>query len=226
MGRLESCKCLSPRWAISRPRPTCSTAAPGSIGPKARTSASQFIQTGTHGNILYCAFTRMFVRPERAFPVESPRPGHAALDLAGYNGDSSSAENFRDLVPDSSHFPTLGCRILHFAPGKSHPRRTGDWPLSAARTPRLDLKALIPRWWSSISESTGIDQFRELSMRSAPGGGRVFLDIVIKPHGWGSSCRRTGPSGSCARDGRFASRAPGVSRGNWSSSNTTTSPVG
>jgi starch synthase (maltosyl-transferring) len=159
------------------------------------------------GNILYCAFTRMFSQTRRSGPGESaPTQAIAALDAAGYTVIPPSGK-FRDLVARIPHiFNTLGCRILHLLPVNPSPTTYARFGRFGSPYAALDLKAVDPALVEFDQRTTGIDQFRELTYSVHLAGGRVFLDIVINHTGWGSVLQENRPEWFLRHaDGRFAS---------------------
>jgi starch synthase (maltosyl-transferring) len=160
------------------------------------------------GNILYCAFTRMFGPPRTAKVTQDQALERtlAPLEQAGHTVIPPSGR-LRDLTAQLPHiFGTLGCRILHLLPINPTPTTYARFGRYGSPYAALDLRGVDPALIDFDRRTTGIDQFRELTYRSHELGGRVFLDLVINHTGWGSVLQEQHPEWFLRNaDGTFAS---------------------
>ncbi|HZR20138.1 MAG TPA: amylo-alpha-1,6-glucosidase [Verrucomicrobiae bacterium] len=156
------------------------------------------------GNILYCAFTRLF-GSSRRLDKEVGR-ATAILDEAGYAVLPASGK-LRDLAKQLPHIvERLGCRILHLLPVNPTPTTYARFGRFGSPYAALDLTAVDPALVEFDKRSTGLDQFRELTFAAHQHGAAVFLDIVINHTGWGSVLQERHPEWFLRRsDGTFAS---------------------
>ena len=163
------------------------------------------------GNIIYCAFPRLFgaTKGERSTRDEAQERTLAPLDAGGYTVIPPSGK-LRDLTKQLPHiFQTLGCRILHLLPVHPTPTTYARFGRFGSPYAALDLAAIDPALVVFDKRATGIDQFRELTYQAHLEGGRVFLDIVINHTGWSSSLQENHPEWFLRQpDGKFTS--PGV----------------
>ncbi|PWU10251.1 MAG: amylo-alpha-1,6-glucosidase [Verrucomicrobia bacterium] len=182
------------------------------------------------GNVIYCAFSRMFdqarvanrsSRGNEALTKKSetrkPKPeidqnlstSLATLDAADYTVIPPSGK-LRELTAQLPHiFETLGCRILHLLPVNPTPTTYARFGRFGSPYAALDLSAIDPALVVFDKRTTGVDQFRELTYAVHLRGGSVFLDIVINHTGWGSDLQENHPEWFVRHgDGAFAS--PGV----------------
>ncbi len=147
------------------------------------------------GNILYCAFPRMFGASRTASSTkdEALARALAPLDQGGYTVIPPSGK-LRDLTQQLPHiFGQLGCRILHLLPVNPTPTTYARFGRFGSPYAALDLTAIDPALVVFDQRTTGIDQFRELTYAAHLRGGRVFLDIVINHTGWGSVLQENHP---------------------------------
>jgi predicted glycogen debranching enzyme len=160
------------------------------------------------GNILYCAFTRMFggIRTAQSSQDRKLEETLAPLDSAGYTLIPPSG-TLRDLIKQLPHiFKTLGCRILHLLPINPTPTTYARFGRYGSPYAALDLQTIDQALIDFDRRTTGIDQFRELTYQSHLLGGRVFLDLVINHTGWGSVLMEHHPEWFLRHaDGTFAS---------------------
>src|SRR5436190_3638714 len=160
------------------------------------------------GNILYCAFARMFGPKKRSGskPDEAWDQTFETLDQRGYTVIPPSGK-LRDLAQELSHIiDRLGCRILHLLPVNPTPTTYARFGRFGSPYAALDLTAIDPALVVFDKRTTGIDQFREFTYASHLHGGRVFLDIVINHTGWGSVLQENHPEWFLrAADGTFVS---------------------
>ena len=155
------------------------------------------VQPGTYrsGNIVYCAFTRMFgeTKSERA-TVSSLEGQLSRLEKLGYSVIPASGK-FRDLLKEIPHiFDTLGCSILHLLPVNPVPTTYARFGRFGSPYACQDLLAVDPALVEFDRRTTGTDQFRELAYAVHERGGRVLLDIVINHTGWGSTLQENNPN--------------------------------
>ena len=160
------------------------------------------------GNVLYCAFPRMFGASRTATSTkdEVAEKTLAALDQKGYTviPPSGKLRGLTQLLPHIVQ--TLGCRVLHLLPVNPTPTTYGRFGRYGSPYAALDLTAIDPALVEFDRRTTGIDQFRELTYGMHLQGGRVFLDIVINHTGWGSVLQEKHPEWFLREaDGRFAS---------------------
>ncbi len=146
------------------------------------------------GNVIYCAFTRLFGESRTAtITAEDKEPVLTELENKGYATIPASGK-LRDLQALLPHIlDTLGCRILHLLPVNPVPTTYGRFGRFGSPYAALDLTAIDPALVVFDRRTTGIDQFRELTYATHLGGGRVFLDIVINHTGWGSVLQENRP---------------------------------
>ena len=160
------------------------------------------------GNIIYCAFTRMFGASRAARTTQDPKLDQSlgTLDQGGYTVIPPSGK-FRDLTRQLPHiFGTLGCRILQLLPVNPTPTTYARFGRFGSPYAGLDLRAIDPALVEFDRRTTGVDQFRELTYGSHVLGGRVFLDLVINHTGWGSVLQEDHPEWFVRNpDGSFAS---------------------
>ena len=146
------------------------------------------------GNILYCAFTRLF----GAAPAIDATDAKGALvrtslDKAGYAIIPPSGK-LRDLTRQLPHIlDELGCRILHLLPVSPTPTTYARFGRFGSPYAALDLTGIDPALVVFDKRSTGVDQFRELTYAAHLHGAAVFLDIVINHTGWGSVLQERHP---------------------------------
>ena len=160
------------------------------------------------GNILYCAFVRMFGATKNASIAlnEAFEEQLGSLDKKGYTVIPPSGK-LRDLTRQLPHIiQTLGCRILHLLPVNPTPTVYARFGRFGSPYASLDLMAIDPALVEFDRRTTGLDQFRELTYATHCLGGRVFLDIVTNHTGWGSPLEEGHPE-LFLRDpeGRFVS---------------------
>ncbi len=160
------------------------------------------------GNIIYCAFTRMFGTSRTAGTTKDAKLDQtlAPLDQQGYTIIPPSGK-LRDLTRQLPHiFGTLGCRILHLLPVNPTPTTYARFGRYGSPYAGLDLRAIDPALVEFDRRTTGVDQFRELTYGSHVLGGRVFLDLVINHTGWGAVLQEEHPEWFLRNpDGTFTS---------------------
>lgn len=168
------------------------------------------------GNILYCAFTRMFGRSKECLRAPDPalEPVIQQLDQRSYAVIPPSGK-LRDLVKEIPHiFDRLGCRILQLLPVNPTPTTYARFGRFGSPYAALDLTTIDPALVEFDRRTTGVDQFRELTYETHLHGGRVFLDMVINHTGWGSNLQEKHPEWFLRNaDGTFAS--PGAWGTTW-----------
>jgi len=146
------------------------------------------------GNIIYCAFTRLFGETKSAEQnALDADPLIARLDKQHYAVIPPSGK-FRDLLRELPHiFDTLGCRILHLLP--IHPTPTTYARFGRYGSPYAcgDFLAVDPALVEFDRRTTGLDQFQELASAVHRAGGKLILDIVINHTGWGSPLQENHP---------------------------------
>lgn len=147
------------------------------------------------GNILYCAFTRLF-GPTRKLKVTADRAlegSLAPLEQAGYSVLPPSGK-LRDLARQLPHIiETLGCKIIHLLPVNPTPTTYARFGRFGSPYAALDLTAIDHALVEFDRRTTGIDQFRELTYAVHLHGARVFLDLAINHTGWGSVLQENHP---------------------------------
>ncbi|HYG22187.1 MAG TPA: amylo-alpha-1,6-glucosidase [Verrucomicrobiae bacterium] len=147
------------------------------------------------GNILYCAFPRLFGPTRNAVSTANEKlesqiqqieeHGFAILPPSG---------KLRDLVHALPHIiDVLGCRILHLLPVNPTPTTYARFGRFGSPYAALDLTAIDPALVVFDKRTTAVDQFRELTYATHERGGRVFIDIVINHTGWGSTLQENNP---------------------------------
>lgn len=147
------------------------------------------------GNVVYCAFTRMFGPEKTAAKCTESKLASVSkpLDDCDYTVIPPSGK-FRDLLKALPHvFNTLGCRILHLLPVNPTPTTYARFGRYGSPYASLELTAVDPALVEFDRRTTGIDQFSELTYQAHRLGGRVFLDMVINHTGWGSSLQENHP---------------------------------
>ena len=160
-------------------------------------------------NTIYCAFTRMFGPTRNAKGTAfDPALDESITDLdrAGFTVIPPSGK-LRDLIGALPHiFDTLGCRILHLLPVNPTPTTYARFGRFGSPYAALNLTAIDPALVEFDKETTGVDQFRELTYAVHQRGGRVFLDIVANHTGWSSLEHETHPEWFLRdEEGEFAS---------------------
>lgn len=145
------------------------------------------------GNVIYCAFTRMFGETKTAKTTTNIDPFIERLDKQGYAVIPPSGK-LRDLIAEFPHiFETLGCRILHLLPVNPTPTTYARFGRYGSPYACEDLTMVDPALVEFDRRTTGIEQFQELTYAAHLKGGRVFLDIVINHTGWGSTMQEHHP---------------------------------
>lgn len=147
------------------------------------------------GNILYCAFPRMFgstrtlkrnIAPELEGPIK-------ALDQRGYHVIPPSG-TLRNLKSELPHIMgTLGARIIHLLPVNPVPTTYARMGRFGSPYACRDLTAIDPALVEFDRKTTGVQQFIELVDAVHARGGRVFLDMVVNHTGWGSTLQEEHP---------------------------------
>ena len=160
------------------------------------------------GNTIYCAFARMFgatknlegTRDEVQFEQLKQ------LDSQGFTVIPPSG-TLRDLTRELPHiFETLNCRVLHLLPVNPTPTTYGRFGRFGSPYAVQDLMAIDPALVEFDRESTGVEQFCELTHEVHCRRGRVLLDVVVNHTGWGSKEMEQHPEWFLkSSDGRFVS---------------------
>jgi starch synthase (maltosyl-transferring) len=145
------------------------------------------------GNVIYCAFTRLFGETKYSRGASSADPFIDRLDKEGYTVIPPSGK-FRDLIAEFPHiFDRLGCMILHLLPVNPTPTTYARFGRFGSPYACEDLTLVDPALVEFDRRTTGIEQFQELTYAAHAKGGRVFLDIVINHAGWGSTLQENHP---------------------------------
>jgi starch synthase (maltosyl-transferring) len=140
------------------------------------------------GNILYCAFPRMFgpSKSKRVTVDPSLEARLRSLDDQGYSVIPPSG-TLRGLMRELPHIVgTLGCRILHLLPISPTPTTLARFGRFGSPYALQDLTAIDPALVEFDRRSTGLEQFAELAYAVHSMGARLMLDVVINHTGWGS----------------------------------------
>ena len=160
------------------------------------------------GNIIYCAFPRMFgaTREARLTRDDSLEGEWRKLDKDGYTIIPPSGK-LRDVTRQLPHIvDTLGCRILHLLPVNPTPTTFARFGRFGSPYACQDLTAIDPALVEFDRRTTGVEQFTELTSAAHARGARVFLDMVINHTGWGSTLFETRPEWFLReKNGSFAS---------------------
>jgi len=147
------------------------------------------------GNIIYCAFTRLFGRTkylERARD-EKTEDHLRHLDRQGYTVIPQSGK-LRDLKCELPHIMgTLGCKIIQLLPITPVPTTYARFGRFGSPYAALDLTEIDPALVEFDKKTTAVDQFKELTYEVHKYGGLVFLDVVINHTGWGSFLQNNFP---------------------------------
>lgn len=172
------------------------------------TGISVHPDAGRTGNIIYCAFARLFGATRTALNNHDDKleQQFKSLDATGYAVIPPSGK-LRDLRRQLPHiFEKLGCRILHLLPIHPTPTTFARYGRFGSPYAALDLTAIDPALVEFDQRTTGVEQFVELTRETHRRGGRVVLDIVINHTGWGSVLQERHPEWFVRQpDGRFAS---------------------
>lgn len=141
------------------------------------------------GNIIYCAFPRMFgAKKTKAQTIDERRETELKkLDAQGYTVIPPSG-TLRDVIRELPHiFDTLGCRILHLLPVSPTPTTLAKFGRFGSPYAVQDLTAIDPALIEFDQRTTGVEQFIELTAAVHLRDGRVLLDLVINHTGWHST---------------------------------------
>jgi predicted glycogen debranching enzyme len=147
------------------------------------------------GNILYCAFPRLFGPTRTALSSANDRLEQQIrqIEQHGYTIIPPSGK-LRDLARQLPHIvDVLGCRILHLLPVNPTPTTYARFGRFGSPYAAQDLTGVDPALIEFDRRTTGIDQFRELTFAAHQRGARVFLDFVINHTGWGSWLQENHP---------------------------------
>ena len=140
------------------------------------------------GNIIYCAFTRLFgenITAKQALP-EKETAVINQLDDQGFTCIPPSGK-FRDLKKYLPHITeTLGCRIVHLLPVNPTPTTMARMGRFGSPYASLDLTGIDPALVEFERETTSVDQFRELADAIHQHGARLMIDLAINHTGWGA----------------------------------------
>lgn len=156
-------------------------------------------------NTIYCAFGRVFGESRRLVTTSVPE-NVSDLDEAGFTVIPPSGK-LRDLIRELPHiFDTLGCRILHLLPVNPTPTTYARFGRFGSPYAALNLTGIDPALVEFDKQTTGVDQFRELTYAVHQRGARVFLDIVANHTGWSSLEHESHPEWFLRNpEGEFAS---------------------
>ncbi|MEW6305786.1 MAG: amylo-alpha-1,6-glucosidase [Verrucomicrobiota bacterium] len=159
-------------------------------------------------NTIYCAFPRMFGASKTARATIDPKrdADWKRLDEQGYTLIPPSGK-IRDLIQELPHIiDTLGCRIVHLLPVNPTPTTYARFGRYGSPYACEDLTMIDPALVEFDKQTTGIEQFQELTYAAHSRGARVFLDMVINHTGWGSTLQENHPEWFQRKDdGTFVS---------------------
>ncbi|MGC8743616.1 MAG: amylo-alpha-1,6-glucosidase [Verrucomicrobiia bacterium] len=160
------------------------------------------------GNIIYCAFTRLFSDTKALEKARDENNEEAlrSLDKIGYTVIPHSGK-LRDLKRELPHIISrLGCKILHLLPVNPVPTTYARFGRFGSPYAALDLTAIDPALVEFDKKTTAVDQFKELAYETHKLGGLLFLDIVVNHTGWGAFLQENFPHWYKRRsDGTFES---------------------
>lgn len=163
------------------------------------------------GNVIYCAFPRMFGPNKAKAATRDPllEDQLAAMDKHGWTVIPPSGK-LRDLTRELPHITKrLNCRILHLLPVTPTPTTYARMGRFGSPYAAQDLIAIDPALIEHDKRTTGVDQFRELTYASHLAGAHVILDIAINHTGWGARLHELHPEWfQHNADGSF--RSPGA----------------
>jgi starch synthase (maltosyl-transferring) len=147
------------------------------------------------GNIIYCAFARMFGQSKAAASTQEPEREDLLKELdAQHFTVIPPSGKLRDLVRQLPHiFGALKCRILQLLPVTPTPTVYARFGRYGSPYAVQDLTAVDPALVEFDRRTTGLDQFHELTHEAHRWGGRVFLDIPINHTGWGARLQERHP---------------------------------
>ena len=141
------------------------------------------------GNVIYCAFPRMFgewSRSRETTASDHAHPELRALDAGGWTVIPPGG-TLRALGRELPHImDRLGARILHLLPVSPVPTTFARFGRAGSPYAAQDLAAIDPALVEFDRRTTGVQQFEELARGVHGRGGRLMLDIVINHTGWGS----------------------------------------
>ena len=141
------------------------------------------------GNVIYCAFPRMFgawSRAREATAADHAHPELRALDAGGWTVIPPGG-TLRGLARELPHImDRLGARILHLLPVSPVPTTWARFGRAGSPYAAQDLAAIDPALVEFDRRTTGVQQFEELARAVHGRGGRLMLDLVINHTGWGS----------------------------------------
>lgn len=147
------------------------------------------------GNTLYCVFPRLLgkQRSARRLAEDGNMKLVRSLDEQGYTVIPESGK-LRDVIGILPHVvDRLGCRFLHLLPVTPTPTTYARFGRFGSPYAAQDLTAIDPALVVFDKRTTGIDQFRELTLATHQRGARVILDIAINHTGWGSTFQERHP---------------------------------
>jgi predicted glycogen debranching enzyme len=163
------------------------------------------------GNILYCAFPRLFGATRNLEETVEPKLERSlqSLEEAGYTVIPPSGK-LRDLALQLPHIiETLGCRIVHLLPVNPTPTTYAQFGRFGSPYAALNLTAIDLALVEFDRRTTGVEQFRELTYDVHLRGARVLLDLAINHTGWGSQLQENHPERFVRQpDGSF--KSPGA----------------
>ena len=141
------------------------------------------------GNVIYCAFPRMFGAWSRSRETTAADHGHPelrALDAGGWTVIPPGG-TLRALGRELPHImERLGARIVHLLPVSPVPTTFARFGRAGSPYAAQDLAAIDPALVEFDRRTTGVQQFEELARGIHARGGRLMLDLVINHTGWGS----------------------------------------
>lgn len=160
------------------------------------------------GNMIYCAFTRLFGSGRSARSTESGRDEARLADLQrrGFAVLPPSGK-LRDLAGVLPHIiNTLGFRYIQLLPITPTPTTYARFGRFGSPYACQDLIQIDPALIDFDQRTTGVQQFEEFTDQTHELGGRVLLDMVINHTGWGSRLQETHPEWFARQpDGTFQS---------------------
>lgn len=163
------------------------------------------------GNIIYCAFTRLFGENKtrvKALP-EAAESQMQLLDEKGFTCIPPSGK-FRDLKRELTHIiDTLGCKIIHLLPVNPTPTTMARMGRFGSPYAALDLTAIDLSLVEFEKETTAEDQFCELADAIHHKGAKLFIDLAINHTGWGSTLHEKHPEWY-AKDNNGSFISPGA----------------
>ena len=140
------------------------------------------------GNIIYCAFTRLFGEAKYLVKVrdENAENSLKPLDSRGFTVIPPSGK-LRDLKREIPHImDVLGCKIVHLLPINPTPTTFARFGRFGSPYAALDLTGIDHALVEFDKKTNAVDQFKELAYEIHKRGGLIFLDVVVNHTGWGA----------------------------------------